>query len=476
MKQRKLVWQLYPSYLVITLGALLAVAFYSSGTIRNFYEGQVADDLEAGGYLIAEQVLDLVVNRKYDELDLFCKRLGKHVKRRITIVLTDGTVIADSEGNPEEMDNHSGRPEVTAAIAGEKGLDVHVSPTLGIKMMYVAVPLLKDGDVFAVLRTAISVSAVDMTLKEIYWRMALGGLAVALAAAVVSLVLSRSISRPLEEIRHGAELFAQGKLDHKLKAGNCREITAVATAMNKMAYDMGERIKTITQLENMRKDFVANVSHELKTPITSIKGFVETLLDGAISDSKQAREFLKIIAKHSNRLNSIIEDLLSLSRLEDSAGKKSIAFEQTRIKDVLAAAAELSRMKSAEKDIKVEVFCDESIEATVNAALIEQAVVNLIDNAIKYSGTGGKVQVSGSVQNKRAEISVKDEGCGIEDKHIGHIFERFYVTDKARSRKLGGTGLGLAIVKHIAQVHGGSVSVESAVGRGSTFTICIPTY
>ena len=470
MKQRKLVWQLYPSYLVITLGALLAVAFYSSDAIRQFYEGQVAVDLEASAKLIEEQVM----SSSLEELDSLCRRLGAAGERRITVILPDGSVAADSEGNPDEMDNHAGRAEVATALSGEVGRESRISPTLGIKMMYVAIPFHVDGEVFGVIRMAISASAVDKTLETIYWRMAFGGLAVAFVAALVSLVLSRRISRPLEEIRHGAQLFAQGEFEHKLKIGNCREIAAVATAMNKMAYDMDKRINTITQLENMRKDFVANVSHELKTPITSIKGFVETLLDGAISDREQTIEFLKIISKHSNRLNAIIEDLLSLSRLEDSEVKKGLAFEQTRIKDIIVVSVELSRMKAEEKDIQVEVLCDESVEANANAALVEQAAANLIDNAIKYSEAGGKVQVAASVRKGRVEISVRDEGCGIEAKHLGHIFERFYVTDKARSRKLGGTGLGLAIVKHIAQVHGGSVSVESAAGNGSTFTISIP--
>ena len=229
------------------------------------------------------------------------------------------------------------------------------------------------------------------------------------------------------------------------------------------------------RLEDVRRDFVANVSHELKTPITSIKGFVETLLEGAINEPKQAQHFLKIIAKHSDRLNAIIEDLLNLSRLEEDSEKRKISFEKLPLKPVLSAAIELSKTKAEEKQATIGLDCDKDIKAKINAALLEQAIVNLLDNAVKYSKPGGKVQIRTYLKNEKIAISVQDNGCGIEKKHLERIFERFYVVDKGRSRKLGGTGLGLAIVKHIAQVHSGYITVESKVGSGSTFTIHLPT-
>jgi two-component system phosphate regulon sensor histidine kinase PhoR len=219
---------------------------------------------------------------------------------------------------------------------------------------------------------------------------------------------------------------------------------------------------------------VANVSHELKTPITSIQGFVEALLEGAMNDHKQAERFLKIIAKHSDRLNSIIEDLLILSRLEEDRERKETSFEVTDLKAVLASAIELSSIKAEEKQMRIELVCQDHARAKINAALLEQAMVNLIDNAIKYSPPGSTIRITTEQKGKQTTISVQDNGCGIAQEHLPRIFERFYVVDKSRSRKLGGTGLGLAIVKHIAQVHGGSVTVESSLGKGSTFTIHLP--
>ncbi|RKY25496.1 MAG: hypothetical protein DRP62_01065 [Planctomycetota bacterium] len=228
------------------------------------------------------------------------------------------------------------------------------------------------------------------------------------------------------------------------------------------------------QLEEVRRDFVANVSHELKTPITSIKGFVETLQEGALDKPEESKRFLEIIAKHADRLNAIVDDLLSLSRLEEDSEQRRISFEKTSIRPTLVSAIELSKVKAEEKHITVELLCDKEITAKINSALIEQVVLNLIDNAIKYSQDNSKIQVSTQKTENEVFIKVSDQGCGIEKEHLDRIFERFYVVDKGRSRKLGGTGLGLAIVKHIAQVHNGYVTVESTLGKGSTFIVHLP--
>ncbi len=230
--------------------------------------------------------------------------------------------------------------------------------------------------------------------------------------------------------------------------------------------------RRIKKLENIRKDFIANVSHELRTPITSIKGFTETLLDGNLEDKDEVRHFLEIIKKHSDRLNAIIEDLLSLSKIEHDA--KDITFINCLLVKALDNAIEICKLKASKKNVEIELYADRSIMARVNPSLIEQASMNLIDNAIKYSTEGSKVLVNLYMENKDIVISVQDFGCGIKEKHLTRLFERFYRVDKARSRKQGGTGLGLAIVKHIAELHKGSVAVESELEKGSKFFIKIP--
>lgn len=233
-------------------------------------------------------------------------------------------------------------------------------------------------------------------------------------------------------------------------------------------------ITQLHRLERVRRDFVANVSHELKTPVTSIAGFVETLLDGALDDRPTAERFLEIIRRQAERLNAIVTDLLSLARLEQETGSERIAFEESRLCTLLSEAIEATRDRAARKEILLDLECPADRSFPAQALLLSQAVVNLIDNAVTYSEPGSRVLVRGLVAADAISIQVLDRGIGIPREHLPRLFERFYRVDKSRSRRLGGTGLGLAIVKHIAQVHGGSVAVESEPGKGSTFTITIP--
>jgi two-component system phosphate regulon sensor histidine kinase PhoR len=591
MARKKLIWQLYPTYLLVTLAVLVAVTWYCSNFFRRFYIDQTRENLTTLAYAVAEQMSNSLREKDFKEIDRVCKQLGLSCKNetRFTVILPSGKVVGDSDEDPMQMANHSDRPEIKKAISNGFGWSMRLSPTLGKNMMYVAVPTKEDGEIKAIVRTAIPATAIDDALKNIYVKIFWGGLITAFCAAGLSLLIARRISKPIAEMKNIAEMFASGDLDHRLLVTGTGELDSLANALNRMATQLQERFATITdqrnemeavlssmiegvlavdgqgrivsinkaaatllnidaqhsqnrmieevirnvelqdfikqtlnsrvpteadisltvesdrffqlhgaplptgaggksgavvvlndvtrirRLENIRRDFVANVSHELKTPVTSIMGFVETLLDGTINDPEQAKRFLQIIAKHSDRLNSIIEDLLTLSRLEENKEERKITLEKTLLKPVLQSAIELSSTKAEQKQITIDLICEDNIEAKINIALLEQAVLNLIDNAIKYSSPGSTVRITAEQKADKTAISVQDNGCGIEEKHLSRIFERFYVVDKGRSRKLGGTGLGLAIVKHIAQVHGGSVTVDSTLGKGSTFTIHLPT-
>jgi len=613
MRRKRLFWQLYPSYLLITLLALLTVILYGSSTLRRFYYHRVADDLESRALLLDEQIGALLpqegpsadaeaLKRARLAIDPVCKRLGKKLAQqserespmRITIVWPSGIVVGDSEGSPVEMDNHSKREEIQHALANQIRPSIRISPTLNLKMMYLAIPIQPHGETIGILRTSIPITEIDEAVWEIQARIAVAGLVVIVIAGGIGLVISRRISRPLEQLRHAAEHFAQGDLAGQLPANASQEIASLAETINKIASELDRRIHTVVRernqreailssmvegvlavdaeqrllslnqaganllgvdvetvlgrnlqdvvrnpelekllakvlhdgqtieddfvlndgnrerflsaqgtvlhdvesvdsgerqtgalvvlhdvtrlkrLENVRRDFVANVSHELKTPITSIKGFTETLLDGAMERPEDAKRFLQIVAAQSDRLNDIIEDLLTLSRLEQDSGMAKLPVEQARLRDVLTAAKGICELRAAEKNVEIELICDEQLLGPINAALLEQAVVNLVDNGVKYSPEGFTVVVQ--VERTAAEliIQVRDQGCGISAKHLPRLFERFYRVDKARSRKLGGTGLGLAIVKHIAQAHGGRAVVESTVGEGSVFSLHLP--
>lgn len=231
-------------------------------------------------------------------------------------------------------------------------------------------------------------------------------------------------------------------------------------------------ISRLHELEQIRKEFVANVSHELKTPITSILGFVETLSDGAIEDADEAQRFLQIIANQSHRLSAIIEDLLQLSRLEQS--HQAITTEEIHLQELSRRIRDNVEPRAREKSITLREHPGTLTTAWAAGSLLEQAITNLVDNAITYCPERSTIDITFALSRNVLTVEVADDGPGIPLVDQPRLFERFYRVDRARSRALGGTGLGLAIVKHIAQAHGGSVEVESSPGQGSTFRLSIP--
>jgi two-component system phosphate regulon sensor histidine kinase PhoR len=587
--KKPLIWQIYPSYLLITIVALIAVTWYASDTLQKFYLRQTASDLETRATLLQQQMLSLLSKLDPEVVDAICKEVGQASNTRITVILPDGRVIGDSRESPRFMDNHANRPEVIHALKGEVGQAIRYSKTLDHRMLYVAKPLAKDNVLEAVIRTSVSVDSLYEAIKDIRIKIAGVGLLVAVLAGGVGYYVSRLISRPLEQIRKGAERFTDGDLSHRLASPANLEMASLTEALNRMAAQLDERMKTVIQqrneleavlssmqegvvavdrneriismnqaagrmfdcepvkiqgrniqevsrnlalqrfvakalaspthisddfvfhhgaervlnvhgsplydannlqigtllvlndvtrlrhLENVRSDFVANVSHEIKTPLTAIKGFVETLQQGGTTDTEERERFLAIVLKHVDRLNAILEDLLVLSRMEQEAGQNEIRLENRSINEVVETAVQVCQPKADAKEITIEMAPMSELTAGIDATLLEQALVNLIDNAVKYSQPRSHVQIeAGLTTDAEIFIRITDQGAGIAQKHLSRLFERFYRVDKARSRKLGGTGLGLAIVKHIAQAHGGHVTVESTLGQGSAFTIHLP--
>ncbi len=585
MRRKRLIWRLYISIFLTAAVTLVAVTWLSSRSIRRFHLEKTAENLEARAKLVRVHAAAPIAAGAFADVDSLCKLLGRASRTRITLILPSGVVVGDSDENPAEMQDHSDRPEFQDALLGRTGRSVRFSATLRRNLMYVAVPLETPRGVTGVVRTAVPLRSIDDALEGTYRDLAVEVLILAIAAAVVSLALSRRITKPLEELKRGAERFASGDFRAPLPVADSEETVGLVGALNSMAARLDERLGTLIQqrnereavlasmvesvlaidadervinlnhateelfgieaksaegrplqevirnpelqrlaastlssdrpvegeiaiygdeerilqgqgtvlrdargekigallvlyditrlrrLERVRRDFVANVSHELRTPITTIKGFVETLLAGAIENEQDARRFLGIIAKHTERLDSIIEDLLALSRLEQEAEKAEIVLEKRRVTDVIQSAVEVCRPMARSRNVELRAGGDRDVECPVNARLLEQAIVNLLDNAIKYSDPGSAVDVAVSRADSEVVITVEDRGCGIEKRHLPRLFERFYRTDRARSRELGGTGLGLAIVKHIALVHGGRVEVESEPGRGSVFSI-----
>jgi two-component system phosphate regulon sensor histidine kinase PhoR len=588
MRRSRLLWRVYPPYLIVSLVGLLVISLLVAPRFHAFYLDRVAEDLAARARLFAQAVGNELTVKRTPALEATAERLGHATGTRLTVIDSDGLVLADSDHDPETMENHGQRPEVRAALSGSVGRAERRSATLGRPFMYVSVPLPYDDRTLCV-RAAVPVASLADTLALIDRQFLFGALAIAILGALASLLSLRAVSRALDDLSAGAARFAAGDLATRLPLPDSAELAELAEAMNTMAGELAARMATVVaqrneltavlgsmneavlavdtdhrlvsinraagemfgiepravagrtlhemvrnrdlqrfvdralnaeepqegdvtlfdgeerylqahgtrlddgagrrlgvlvvlydmtrvrRLENLRREFVANVSHELRTPITSIRGFVETLLAGAIEDEDKGRHFLEIIDRQADRLGTIIEDLLSLSRLEQSPDARAIELRDTPLSGILTAAAQGCAVKSAEKGIILEVApVDSDLRARLDPALLEEAVVNLLDNAIAYSEPGATVHLAAGRTDGEVRIEVRDHGCGIAADHLPRLFERFYRVDKARSRKQGGTGLGLAIVKHIMSVHGGTVTVESVVGKGSTFRLLLP--
>ena len=587
-KSYPLFLKLFLPFLLIVLIPLLAFSRYAGFSMRQFYLEQTAINLESRANLLKEQVIHYLLAGDEKNIELLCKRAGKSSNTRITIIHPSGKVLGDTERDPAEMVNHSDRPEFVKAMTGETGVFTRYSDTLLEPMMYLAILLTEDGKPLGVLRTSVSISAIDKQLEIIQKRTTFGVMIIALLAVFASILFARYISRPLEKIREGAGRFAKGDLSYRLPVFDSAETETLARTMNDMAANLDERMQTIIHqrneleavlssmtegviavnpdeniisvnqtaarmfhkqpsellnrsiqetirnpdfqrfvrislldenpheediffhtkgenllntrsaplknaggerigiliilndvtrlrhLENMRRDFAANVSHEIKTPLTAIKGFTETLRAGALNNTEEAARFVEIIENHTNRLIAIIEDLMKLSVIEQNSGDKNISLTECRILPILSSAVLICQQKADEKEIRILSSCDRDLTAKVNAALMEQAFVNLLDNAIKYSEPGGTIEIEATKNDSEVAVAFIDHGIGIGREHLSRLFERFYRVDSSRSRKLGGTGLGLAIVKHIVIANAGKVTVESSPGKGSKFVIHIP--
>ena len=447
--------------------ALTAVDFLVSQVTERTYRDNLRLELVERGHMLAASGLDPARLRD----------VGQASSARITLIATDGRVIADSENDSTKMENHRQRPEVVQALQGETGWVTRNSPTMGVDFLYVAVPFGKG----EALRLAVPVSKirvqVDAVRAKVLWSALLGFIPSILLAAL----FSRHVSTRLAGIIDYAGKLAQGDFAARLPNPGRDELGLLGHKLNdtgakleNMVQELGREHAELEKLERIRKDFVINVSHELRTPLASIQGYTETLLDGAIDDPVHNVKFLGIIRQNAERLARLTADLLALSRIE--LGRQKFQFNSYYVHRLIEENCDSMRPMAEKKsvgirvdvaDVKAEVFCD--------SEAVHQMLSNLLDNALKYTPEGGSITVGGREEaGKMVKFSVSDTGVGIPPDELPRLFERFYRVDKARSRELGGTGLGLAIVKHLAKSQGGEVGVESVLNEGATFWFTLP--
>ncbi len=382
-------------------------------------------------------------------------------KLRVTILDGKGDVLCDSAADADTMESHAGRPEVMEALIGQTGMDVRQSTTTGHQTIYAA-RVVGDG---LILRLSYPVSTTREFLGLLLPVAALLVLGIIAAVPFFAGRVSRKVTHPLILINN--MLMDKGD-DNLLREDASRAeaevrpiLTNIGYLIEKLKYDFEEVQKT----QRLRTDFVANASHELKSPLTSIKGFAELLAGDMVPDQDKQKVYLKRIVSESDRLLNIINDILRLSKAEAKVMEKAELVQlQPLTRDVAQALEPLARARG------ITVSMDGTGVVTANPRDVWELMYNLVDNAIRYSKQGGRV----AVHLGDCFLSVEDNGIGIEEEQLTRIFERFYRVDKSHSRQTGGTGLGLSIVKHIAQNYGAKLQVKSRPGEGSIFSVQFP--
>ena len=551
----------------ITAGLFL---LFSSQIVKTYYINTLSKDLEQVARTVSSSVKFMHSSNEKESIQEFVKEIGLSRGYRITIVGSDGVVWGDSEKSPEEMENHKNRPEIIKALKGEIGTSIRYSKTTKEYMLYVAVPIRRDGEIVGVARASMFMKSIYNLINTLKTRLIFSTLLSSIAALILSYFLSKGITTPIKELVEFSKRISMGVFSEGTIPKRNDEIGELMENMNIMAKRIGklvenlksesetletiiksideaillidgngvikhandefknligkekveeryywevvkddelrkfvkkaldkesmrERIQIkdrnfilssrkietankilvtfydVTELqkyEEMKKEFIGNLSHELKTPLTSIKGFVEVMKE------EGKLKYIDIIERNIDRMIQIVKDIQMLSKLEYRKTKAQI--ESVDALDILKDIEKLFHKKAEEKGLNLLIEVEEKpFYIKVDPYLFEEMLVNLVDNAIRYTDRG-----SVSVKIYRGEggffVEVKDTGIGIPEKHIDRIFERFYVVDKSRSKRTGGTGLGLSIVKHIVLLHNGKIDVRSVPGEGTTFTIFIP--
>ncbi|HVO39950.1 MAG TPA: ATP-binding protein [Spirochaetia bacterium] len=559
------------------LCAIIIAAFlvFTVSVVRRMTFDSFARALEEAALTAKAAAAPLMARGRSAELQALADAMAQEGHDRITLIDARGVVLADSEEDPAKMENHSLRPEVAQALLGERGVSARLSSTVKRWNVYVAVPVLVNGQVRGVVRASAPRAELEAAYPRQEEAVFIFAACLLVAGLLSALAFAKAVLSPLRDLAGAVARFATGDFGARLHLRRGDEMRGLAEGFNAMGervqelfqesarrsqeldgifssvqqgivlLDRGGRIlranrgfidlagaapvegKTlwelvraprltellqdarstgerrseevacgegwllctiqrmagrdelivvltdtsdIRRLETVKRDFVVNASHELRTPLTSIRGSLEMLEDEVEGESAR---WVDAIRRNAERMSAIVEDLLLLSQLEArGAEPASEPVDMRRIVDDVTA---IFTPRAQAKGLALHVSFPGSLPPFhADSFLLEQMLVNLLDNALKFTDTGGVTVTVSTDEDGWLRIEVSDTGIGIADEHIPRLFERFYVVDKSRSRKLGGTGLGLSIVKHIAQSHGGNVAVESAPGRGTRFIVRLP--
>lgn len=420
--------------------AILATTLLLSWVNYEMFKGRVMDDLEAYGRMFAVEM------NGEAETQSALHSLEEDI--RVTLVHADGTVYYDNFADPNAMDNHADRPEIRQALENGSGSDIRNSSTVDQSAFYYAVRL-KDGDVMRLAQEASNIWSVYFRSMPLIMLLAAGMACVSLYLAHL---LTARLVQPIERM-----------------TAHLNNVSGVARYPELEPFmDMIEQQhEEILRSANMRVEFTANVSHELKTPLTSISGYAE-LIESGMAQGEQAKTFAAEIHKSANRLLTLINDIIRLSQMD--APMPDLKFEPVDLAQIAANTFEQLEMSARKADVTLQLDAKPAM-VEADRQMMDELLYNLCDNAIRYNVHGGSVKLEVRPVRDKVIVCVQDTGIGISPENQEHVFERFYRVDKSRSKATGGTGLGLAIVKHIAVKHNAQIELESELGRGTKISV-----
>lgn len=428
-------------FLLIAALAIILTVTSTSIVFYEIFQQEVINDLKTYAHV-------LVDSKSYENIDESSKISIKD-ELRITIINDDGMVVYDTNAEIGGMDNHRERPEVIEAFKNGEGEAIRKSRTLEKNTFYYAIKM-QDGSVLRVAKEAGSMLSVYQTSFPIIVVIVI---VLFLLCIILSQFLTKSLMRPIEQMADN--------IDNCSNISTYKELKPFLTTIQKQHED-------IVKNANMRQDFTANVSHELKTPLTSISGYSE-LIENGMATSEDVVRFAREIHRNSNRLLTLINDIIRLSELDTL--DRDVSFERINLMDIARNCVEMVRLNAEKHNIKI-VYSGGEANVYANREMMEELAYNLCDNAIRYNNENGTVEVRTYEEGDKAVLAVIDTGIGISKENQERIFERFYRVDKSRSKSTGGTGLGLAIVKHIVAQHSNAeIQLESEVGRGTEIKI-----
>jgi len=396
---------------------------------------------------------------------------------RVTLIAADGTVIGESSlpsKQLSQMDNHNDRPEVLAAREFGEGFSTRYSNTLKIQFIYFAKKVDQNHYGFKYVRLAQSLKSVKnlaSTYREFYY-LIIGFMV--LVIIIAWFLLKYWLTDPIHELTQAADDISMGDLSRRININTGGiEIDDLAKNMNQMAMTLDQDFRRIKRMEKVRSEFLGNVTHELKTPISSISGYIETLLEGAIKDENVNIGFLERALENVQRLEELVTDLVEISRIE--TGELQMNYDYFNIYKLLNDIHKDAQQRNSNKNIKIQLEVpDKKLFIYGDKGRLEQVIDNLLSNSMRYTDQG-HIRIKVLRRDNELVFLIIDTGIGISRKSINRIFERFYRADKARDRIKGGTGLGLAISKHIIEAHGSNIYVDSLENKGSTFSFGITT-